>query len=88
MPEISRFYGIVIKMLFSDDDQHHEPHVHVYYGDYEASISITGNVLAGSIPVKQYRMVSGWLALHEDELYKAWNKAVRNEKFDKIAPLK
>lgn len=36
MPEISRFYGIVIKMLFNDDGKHHKPHVHVYYGEYEA----------------------------------------------------
>ncbi|MBQ3816724.1 MAG: DUF4160 domain-containing protein, partial [Clostridia bacterium] len=38
MPELSRFFGIVIKMLFNDDDKHHKPHIHAYYGDYEASI--------------------------------------------------
>lgn len=40
------------------------------------------------LPTKQYRLVSGWLALHEDELYDAWNKAVRSIPFDKIEPLK
>lgn len=87
MPEISRFFGIVIKMIFHDTDKRHKPHVHVYYGENEASIAFDGEVLDGKIPLKQYRMVSGWMAMHEDELYAAWNKAVRNEHFDKIDPL-
>lgn len=45
MPEISRFYGIIIKMLYNDNDKHHKPHVHVYYGEYEASMSLDGDVL-------------------------------------------
>jgi len=36
MPELSRFYGIIIKMIFSDDIQHHKPHFHVYYNEYSA----------------------------------------------------
>lgn len=88
MPEISRFFGIVIKMIFNDSDRHHKPHVHVYYGEYEASVALDGEVLDGKLPTKQYRLVSGWLALHEDELYEAWNKAVRSIPFDKIEPLK
>jgi len=55
------------------------PHVHVYYGEYEASIGIDGEMLAGAIPNKQYKMVVGWLALHEEEAYHAWNKAVKGE---------
>ena len=47
-----------------------------------------GEVLDGSLPLKQYRLLSGWMALHEDELYKAWNLAVRSMKFDKIDPLR
>lgn len=42
MPELSRFAGIIIKMLYNDSVQHHKPHVHVYYGEYEASIGIDG----------------------------------------------
>ena len=80
--------GIIIKMLYKDDSQHNKPHIHVFYGEYEASIGIDGELLAGSIPVKQLRMVQGWLAIHEDEAYAAWNKAVRGEQFDKIAPLR
>ncbi|MCD7855585.1 MAG: DUF4160 domain-containing protein [Clostridiales bacterium] len=51
-------------------------------------MSLDGEVLSGSLPIKQYRLVSGWLALHEDELYEAWNKAVREIPFSKIEPLK
>lgn len=87
MPELSRFEGIVIKMFFGDDDQHHKPHVHVIYGEYKASIGIDGQLLVGSLPTRQYKMVVEWLALREDEVYEAWNKAVKGEHFDKIKPL-
>ena len=49
MPEISRFYGIIIKMIYQDTGQHNKPHVHVYYGDYRASVGIDGEPLAGSL---------------------------------------
>lgn len=88
MPELCRFYGVIIKMIYNDNDRHHKPHVHVYYGEYESSIALDGEVLEGQIPIKQYRMVSGWMALHEDELYAAWNNAVRSLAFNKIEPLK
>lgn len=87
MPEVSRFRNVIIRMQYSDDERHHKPHVHVVQGDYEASVGIDGEVLSGSLPAKTLRMVSGWLAFHEDELYAAWNKAVRNEPFDRIPPL-
>lgn len=50
MPELSRFGGMVIYMLFNDIGQHNKPHVHVYYGDYEAAIGIDGELLAGALP--------------------------------------
>lgn len=88
MPELCRFYNIVVKMQYSDVGQHHKPHVHVYYAEYEAVVGIDGELLAGSLPVKQLNLVSAWLVIHEDELYRAWNKAVRNEPIGKIEPLK
>ena len=88
MPEISRFMGMIIKMIFLDNEKHHKPHVHVYYGDFEASIGIDGELLAGSLPVKQLKIITAWLRIHEDELYAAWNNAVRGLHFDKIEPLK
>ena len=88
MPEISRFMGMIVKMIFLDNAKHHKPHIHVYYGDYEASIGIDGELLAGSIPVKQLKILTAWHCIHEDELYAAWNNAVRGLPFDKIAPLR
>ena len=87
MPELSRFFGIVIKLLFMDTSKHNKPHVHIFYGEYEASIAIDGEMLAGNLPQKQYKMVVGWLALHEEEVYFAWNNAVQGKPFEKIKPL-
>ena len=80
MPELSRFYNIVIKMIFNDNSQHHKPHT--------AAVGIDGELLAGSIPVKQLRLVQAWITIHEDELYAAWNNAVRGVPFEKIDPLR
>lgn len=55
MPELSRFYGIIIKMYFNDTQQHHKPHIHAFYGDYEAVVAVDGDLLAGSIPAKQIK---------------------------------
>ena len=74
-------------MLFMDGKQHNKPHVHVYYGEFEASIALDGELLAGALPARQYRIVSGWILFHEDELYEAWNHAVKGEHFNKIDPL-
>ncbi|MBQ6207845.1 MAG: DUF4160 domain-containing protein [Oscillospiraceae bacterium] len=88
MPELCRFYNIVIKMMYSDNSQHHRPRFHVFYGDYEASVGVDGELLAGSLPVKQLKLVQAWTVIHEEELYRAWNLAVRNIPFGKIEPLR
>ena len=40
-----QIYELVIKMIFNGNDKHHKPHVHVYYGEYEASVGLDGEVL-------------------------------------------
>lgn len=87
MPELSRFGGIIVRMMFLDNGQHHKPHVHVQYGEFNATIGIDGELLAGAIPERQRKIVVGWIALHEEELYEAWNHAVRGEPFNKVEPL-
>ena len=52
-----------------------------------ASVGIDGELIAGSLPVKQLKLVQAWAAIHEEELYAAWNKAVKSEPFGKIDPL-
>ncbi len=46
-----------------------------------------GELLAGSLPCKQYKILVGWLLYHEEAVYKAWNLAVQGEHFDKIKPM-
>jgi hypothetical protein len=55
MPEISRFFGIIIKMFFLD---HAPPHFHCEYGDYKAIINIkTQEIINGELPLKQLKLV-------------------------------
>ena len=63
MPELSRFFSIVIKMLFDDTKQHNKPHVHVYYNEYEATVAIDGEFLGGDLPPKQRKLLSAWLTI-------------------------
>jgi uncharacterized protein DUF4160 len=66
MPEVSRFYGIIIKMFFND---HSPSHFHAEYGNYKAMIAIeSGDVLEGDMPKKQLKLIQAWAILHEDEL--------------------
>ena len=85
MPELSRFYGIVIKMYFDD----HDPsHFHAEYGEDEAVISIeTLAVIAGRLRPRALGLVAEWAALHQGDLRKAWQKAKNLEATEKIAPL-
>ena len=74
-------------MVFLDNEKHHKPHVHVYYGEYEASVGIDGEILSGSLPIKKLKLLQAWLILREDELYNAWNNAVKGMPFNDIKPL-
>lgn len=59
MPEIIRFFGIIITMYWND---HNPPHFHAQYGDYEAIIGLNGVVMEGKIPRRALSIVLGWLA--------------------------
>ena len=60
MPEVSRFYGIVIKIFYDD---HHPPHFHAEYGEHEVLVSITTlAILSGSLPARALGMVTGFVA--------------------------
>jgi hypothetical protein len=88
VPELCRMDGIIIKMMNMDVGQHSKPHIHVYYGEYQASISLKGELLAGSLPSKQFSLVVAWLVLRENEVYAAWAKAISGEPFGRIDPIK
>ncbi len=88
MPTISMFYGIIIAMLFEDNDRHHAPHIHARYAGQKASVAIEdGRLLGGALPPKQMRMVQVWIEIHKDELMADWELAVAGEQPFRIAPL-
>ena len=88
MPTISMFYGILVAILFEDNDRHNLPHIPVRYSGEKASIAIEdGQVLAGGIPPKQLKMVQAWIEIHKDELFADWELAVSGEQPFRIAPL-
>lgn len=85
MPEISRFYGIIIKMYFSD---HNPPHFHVEYNSYKAEVEIdTLNIKSGEIPKRVYLLVLEWAINHKVELKRNWELTKSNQQPIKIDPL-
>jgi hypothetical protein len=85
MPEISRFYGIAIRMYFDD---HLPPHFHAEYGEHQALGHIdTLAVIAGTLPPRAIGLVMEWASLHQDELKGAWSRAKRLQSPGKIEPL-
>ena len=84
MATLSMFYGIIVKMNKEDREPHHKPHVHAKYEEFEASVGVDGELLIGSLPQKQMKILVGWLAFHEEEVYAAWELAVQGKHFDKI----
>lgn len=74
MPSLSTFYGIIVYMYFMDNKQHHLPHIHVKYQEYEVIISIPeGDVLEGGIPSSKMKLVQAWMEIHKDELVADWD---------------
>ena len=87
MPEISRFYGIIIYMYSAESPHHHLPHFHARYGEHTAVVALKGDVLAGSLPSGKMKLVLAWAVIHNKELQKAWKNLQKHEKAGKIEPL-
>jgi hypothetical protein len=85
MPEISRFFGIIIRMYFDD---HPPPHFHAIYGGSEALVAIDPIlVLEGDLPRRAVSMVIEWAALHQRELMENWQRLRESQAAQKIPPL-
>ena len=85
MPELSRFFGIVIRMYFRD---HVPAHFHASYGEFEALIEIeTLAVYRGFLPRRAMAMALEWAALNRPELRAAWEQTVVGQAPERIAPL-
>jgi hypothetical protein len=85
MPEISRFYGIVIKMYFAD---HAPPHFYAEYAEHEARIAIGSlAVLSGNLPARAMGLVAEWATLHQKELQGLWERASKLQPLNRLDPL-
>ena len=83
MPEISRFYGIVIKMFFKPKE-HEPPHIHALYGEYIGVFDLKTNEMTdGDLPQKAQTLVKEWLKINGSELQKMWNTQI----IEKLPPL-
>jgi hypothetical protein len=86
MPEISRFFGITIRMFI---DEHNPPHFHAVYAGAEALIGIDPiEVLRGDLPPRAVSMVLEWAAVHQRRLMRNWELLRSEESPHKIAPLR
>lgn len=86
MPEISRFYGIIIAVFH---DEHNPPHFHARYGEFKAVIDIRSLVLLeGHLPGRALGLVIEWAGQHQEELLQDWHLAASGQIPKKIEPLK
>ncbi len=68
MPEISRFFGIIIRMFAEPAAPHRRPHFHAYYQDAAAVFALdTIEVIGGELPQRQRRFVEAWAEIHRAE---------------------
>ena len=86
MPEISRFFGIIIGMYYNE---HNPPHFHAKYGDDEAQFNInTLEIIRGNLPARAKALVLEWAAEHRPELLNNWELSNNLIKLNKVDPLK
>ena len=85
MPEICRFFGIIIAIFYED---HPPPHFHVRYGSQQAIVAIeTLHVLEGRLSPRVLGLVVEWAMMHRGELARAWEQARQRVPIEPIAPL-
>ena len=85
MPELSRFYGIIIRMFYGD---HPPPHFHAVYQGEEIKLNINSlEVMEGRMRPRALSLVMEWAALHRPELRRAWELASTHQEPSKIPPL-
>ena len=83
MPEIARFYGIIIEMFFKPKE--HEPsHIHAIYGEYLGEFNVkTFEMLQGDLPKRAQILVKEWMQKYQSDLQKMWDE----QKITKLPPL-
>ena len=85
MPVISKFYGIVIRMLFL---RTFVAHFHAIYENTELVVALNPlRILQGDAPARVRNMVLEWANQHQQELLEAWNRLSAAGQPKPIAPL-
>jgi hypothetical protein len=84
MPEISRFLGIIIFVLYDD---HNPPHFHANYGDYNIEIEINTGIIEGKFPKRALKSVLEWYEMYREQLLEDWNLAKNHQPLLPIPPL-
>lgn len=88
MPELSRFFGIIIRMYMELGEPHHTPHFHAYYQDDVAVFDLDPiDLIAGALPRRQRRLVEAWAELHQEELLADWHRLQSGQAALPIEPL-
>ena len=93
MPELARFFGIIIQMKLESGVRHHSPHFHAYYNEHNAVYEISWKTrvvrLAGDMPEKEERLILAWAEIHKTELNNTWDQLLLGtwDKNQKIEPL-
>ena len=86
MPEVSRFYGIIIALYYNE---HNPPHFHAKYGEFQAEIDIrTLQIINGEIPKRAKALIMEWADEHREELMIDWELARQKAELKSIEPLK
>ena len=85
MPELSRFFGIVIGMFY---EEHGPPHFHARSGEFKISVEIERNLVRGEFPGPSLRHVLDWSDLHRAELLENWERARVGLPLKRIEPLR
>jgi hypothetical protein len=89
LPEICRFFGIIIRMYAEAGGPHHRPHFHAYYQEQVAIYGLDSlDLIAGSLPRQQQRLVEAWAELHREELKANWERLQEGRPPGRIEPLR
>lgn len=89
MPEICRFFGIIIRMFAEPGSKHHRPHFHAYYQNDVGIFAIDViELIGGQLPRAQQRLVEAWAEIHRAELLEDWNRLQKGRPPLKIEPLR
>lgn len=89
MPELARFFGIIICMYSEVGEPHHQPHIHAYFQNRTAVFNIDSiGLIAGDLPGREKRLIEAWIEIHREELLENWERLQNGELPFKVAPLR